>query len=108
MNHKTIREALKQLNVPISFKRHEGAEDTYITFIQYDGETLQNANDEEVAELVYYQINIFSKKDYFELIKQVKQTLQALGGYRTSEQDIENKDSDYNQRSLRYRFINYM
>jgi hypothetical protein len=104
MIHSEILNALSSLNIPVAFQRYTGETvETYITFTQYDETSSLNANNREAGTNFYYQINIFSKKDYFDLVKEVKVLVAALGGVRINENDS-SLDSGYYMRNLRFRF----
>jgi hypothetical protein len=104
MIHGLIDKELSSLNVPVAFKKYTGDEETFITFFEYDEGSAMDADDREIATSYYYQINIFSKTDYGTLLKQVKEKMIALGGTRLSEGDVPNMNSEYHQRTIRFRF----
>jgi len=82
MIKKIITDTLKPLNVPIRFQQYTGNEDTYITFFSYLEKTEFSYDDEEKAVGHYVQVDIFSKKDYSEIEKEVKKLMKAAGFIR--------------------------
>lgn len=104
MIHSEIKQALLTLNVPVAFQLYEGSEQTFLTYFQYDERPSLFTNDQEAKTEHYFQINVFSKSDYAELIKGVKEQMLALGGIRLSEFDTVT-ETEFYQRSMRFKFI---
>lgn len=101
MLNSLIEETLAPLNVPIFFQTHYGDEDTYITYFQYDEQTSIRFDDAEAFTDVYMQINIFSKTNYSDLVKQVKDLMYAAGFSRRNEMELFYEDEWY-QRTIRF------
>ncbi|ERN54322.1 hypothetical protein [Alkalihalophilus marmarensis] len=93
---------LSPIGVPVYPLHNEKNEDTYITFLEYDQRSALNANNEEIKTRYFVQVNIFTKGNFDELSKQVKDILKANGFTRTSEYENYEKDTSYFHKALRF------
>jgi hypothetical protein len=105
INNKVI-EALKSLNVPVSFQKYNGKQSTYITFFNYLEQGEQYADNEEKATGYYIQIDLWSKNDYTELVKSVKNAMKAAGFIRTSAADLFESDTKIYHKAMRFFYLN--
>lgn len=106
MINKLILEALKPLNVPISFQKYNGKESTYITFFNYLEQGEQYADNEEKVTGYYIQIDLWSKSDYTELAKNITDTMKAVGFIRTSAADLFESDTRIYHKAIRFFYSN--
>lgn len=62
-------------NIPVSFLKYEGKQTTYITYenISIDGSL--NGDDEVIGYFDYYDFDIYSKGNYFSIVREVKRIL---------------------------------
>lgn len=105
INNKVI-EALKSLNVPVSFQKYNGKEGTYITFFSYLEQGEQYADNEEKATGYYIQIDVWSKSDYTILVENLKNVMEAAGFIRTSAADLFESDIKIYHKALRFFYLN--
>lgn len=77
-----IVDTLSPLKIPVSFQNYTGAKDTYITYFGYLEQAELSYDDEEKAIGHYTQINIYSKKSYSDIEKEVKKLMKAAGFIR--------------------------
>ncbi len=77
-----IIDTLSPLKIPVSFQHYVGDEDTYITYFGYLEQTELSCDDEEKAIGHYIQVNIYSRKSYSKLEKEVKKLMKAAGFIR--------------------------
>jgi hypothetical protein len=101
-----IIEALKPLNVPVSFQKYNGKENTYITFFNYLEQGEQYADNEEKATGYYIQIDLWSKNDYTELVDNIKDYMKAAGFIRTSAADLFESDTKIYHKAMRFFYLN--
>ena len=94
-----IINTLKPLNVPVSFAVYNLTADTYIVFLEYDQRGSLHADDEEIKTQRLYQVDVFSKWNYDQLVKDLKNLLKEVGFRRTHE------DETYEDEMKRYRKI---
>lgn len=106
MINKLVIEALKSLNVPVSFQKYNGKESTYITFFNYLEHGEQYADNEEKATGYYIQVDVWSKNDYTELVEKVKNYMKAAGFIRTSAADLFESDIKIYHKALRFLYLN--
>jgi len=104
--NKLVIEALKSLNVPVSFQRYNGKQSIYITFFNYLEKGEQYADNEEKATGYYIQIDVWSKNDYTELIENVKNAMEAAGFIRTSAADLFESDTKIYHKAIRFFYLN--
>lgn len=106
MIHNEIYNALTPIGIPVVSLHYEGQAETYITFQQYDEQTLISADDEEYATVYYYQVNVFSKKDFADMVLQVKEAMKTINAYRTNETEL--YYDEYYQHSIRFKITRKM
>jgi hypothetical protein len=104
MIHGEIETALSPLGIPVEFQYYNGDEETYITYSQYDESTNFSADDQEKATDLYYQINLYSKGNYVDIVKNIKALLGDIGGNRLNEVEFYDQDQKWYQRSMRFQF----
>jgi hypothetical protein len=97
-----ILEALKPLNIHVSFQKYNGKESTYITFFNYLEQGEQYADNEEKATGYYIQIDLWSKNDYTETVQKVKNAMEAAGFKRTSAADLFESDTKTYHKAMRF------
>jgi hypothetical protein len=102
MINNLILEALKPLNIPSSFQKYNGKENTYITFFNYLEQGEQYADNEEKATGYYIQIDLWSKNDYTELTKNITNAMKAAGFIRTYAADLFEEDTKIYHKAIRF------
>ena len=73
------------------------------TFIDEDGEVF--ADDKEIETAVYCQVDVWSKEDYTELVKGVKEKMLEIGFGRYAAYDDYEKDTNVYHKILRFSTI---
>lgn len=106
MNEK-IMEALKELNIPVTFQVYKGTAKTYITFFEYNMQNEEYSEDEIEIQGYYYQIDIWSVEDYTELVTRTKELLEANDFKFIDQEDLYEKDTKIFHKGLRYFIPNY-
>jgi hypothetical protein len=71
--------ALDGIGCPVSPIKHDGSEDTYIVFYTYLEALELFADDEDVGEVTYGTVMIYSKDNFKALAKEVKNRLKQAG-----------------------------
>lgn len=105
MINKLIIDALKPLNIPVSFQRYTGKEDTYITFHEYFANGEEFEDDEEALTAHYIQVDIWSKTDYTSLVENVRELLQSVGFKRLNETDLYEDDTKIYHKGLKFYYL---
>lgn len=103
MIRKDVETALATLGVPVAWDYYRGDADTYIVYSEYDGRSEAYADDVEIMESAYYQIDIFSKTDYTDLELSLRSAMSNING--TKQYAYSHHEEDWFQRSIRYKFI---
>lgn len=100
-----IIKSLKPLNIPVRFQRYSGEKDTYITFHEYfvGGEDYED--DMEVLTAHYVQVDIWSKKDYKDTVKKVKEKLTEVGFKRLNEVDLYEKNTKIYHKGIKFYYL---
>jgi hypothetical protein len=82
MNVDSILKALlDKLNVPVARLKYTGRADCFIVYQLVVGRGTFFSDDEEDAEEYTYQVHIYSKTDYFDLLQRLKAALKEAGFY---------------------------
>lgn len=80
--NKLILKTLKPLEIPVNFQIYNGCEPQYITFFTYVDKGELYGDDKEFATGYYIQLDVFSKGDYTELVKNVNKLMKEAGFLR--------------------------
>jgi hypothetical protein len=67
------------VSIPVSYLVYEGHNDTYITYLSYDKDNSYSSDDNISGYAVYYDFDIYSKSNYCEIIKEIKQKMADAG-----------------------------
>lgn len=93
------------VSIPVSFLRYDGKLTTYVTYMQYDADNSLSGDDELIGYVDYYDFDVYSKGNYFNVIESVKQKLKENGFVwqpsRTSE-DMFEDDTGYYHKTLSF------
>lgn len=65
--------------IPVEFLRYHGEEETFITYQQIDIDDVFSADDEIIGYIEYYDFDIYSKGNYFNIVKELKKILKENG-----------------------------
>ncbi|QNG60390.1 hypothetical protein H4O14_02360 [Bacillus sp. PAMC26568] len=97
-----ILNALSNVGVPVAFQSYRGKSKTYITFfIAGEGPAL-HADNKEVKTWYLIQVDIWSKTDYTNLAKTVKEKMKLAGFRRSSSQDLYENDTEIYHKAMRF------
>jgi len=105
MISKIILDALKPLKIPVSFQKYSGKAKTYITFHEYLVSGEEYEDDEESLTAHYIQVDIWSKDDYTELVKSVKELLLKVGFKRLNEIDLYEEETKIYHKGLKFYYL---
>lgn len=65
--------------IPVSFLRYDGSENTFITYQETDNDNSFSGDNKLLAYVTYYDFDIYSKKNYLNIIESVKEKLENEG-----------------------------
>lgn len=100
-----IKNTLSPLGVPVEFQTYSGVAPVYITFFEYNQRSALNADDQEIKTAHSIQIDIWSKGDYTELTKMVKEKLIAVGFRRIMETEFYEPEVKIYQKTIRFNYV---
>lgn len=101
-----IINTLKPLNVPVSFHKNIEKENCYITFFVYNQKGELYSEGEEIETGYYIQVDVWSKGNYIDIVKQVKQLLKYKGFIRQNEYDLYESDTNIYHKCIRFFYLN--
>ena len=91
--------------IPVKFLRYNGNEETYITYMMTDADSVLHGDDELLNYVEYYDFDIYSKGNYKSIVKALKGLLIAVGFMwepdRSSE-DMYEDDTKYYHMTLSF------
>lgn len=99
-----IRETLNPLGVPVAKANYNQTADTYIVFLEYNQASRMNADDEEVITKHFYQVDVFSKGNYNQLVDDVKERMKEVGFSRMFESETYDEDMRMYRKILRFNY----
>lgn len=74
-----IKQILSDLSVPIAFMYYKGNATTYVIYRETDKANSLGAEDNVVGWIAYYDIDIYSKGNYIDLMEQIRELLTGAG-----------------------------
>jgi hypothetical protein len=108
MINKIIIDTLKPLKIPVAFQKYSGKAETYITFNEYLATGEEYEDDEESLTAHYVQVDIWSKADYTDVVKNVKELLLKTGFKRLNEIDLYEEDTKIYHKGLKFYYLEEM
>lgn len=108
MINKLIIDTLNSLKIPVAFQKYTGKADTYITFHEYLATGEEYEDDEERLTAHYIQVDIWSKKDYTNIVKNIKGLLLKVGFTRLNEIDLYEEDEKIYHKGLKFYYLEEM
>lgn len=89
--------------IPVKFLRYNGNEETYITYMMTDADSVLHGDDELLNYVEYYDFDIYTKGNYKPIVKALKALLTSVGFMwepdRSSE-DMYEDDTKYYHKTL--------
>lgn len=102
--NKLIRDTLSPLGVPVAFANYNQTADAYIVFIEYNQASRLNADDKELITKHFFQVDIFSKGNYLQLVNDVKERMKEAGFGRMFESETYDEDMRMYRKILRFNY----
>lgn len=75
----TVLNGENGLGVPVSFMFYEGTENTYVTYMQLDKDSVEAGDDSILGCVQYYDFDIYSKGNYLSIISRLIELMTAAG-----------------------------
>lgn len=108
MLNKLIMDTLKPLKIPVAFQKYSGKAENYITFHEYLAAGEEYEDDEESLTAHYVQVDVWSKADYTEVVKNIKELLLKAGFKRLNEIDLYEDDTKIYHKGLKFYYLEEM
>lgn len=91
------------VSIPVKFMKYKGKQTTYVTYMETDLDNSFSGDNEILGYVSYYDFDIYSKGNYFNIVKQIKKIMKDNGFMwqpnRTS-QDMYEDDTGYFHKTL--------
>ena len=90
-------------NIPVTFLNYDGKETTYITYQSIDNSGVLSGDDEIIGYIDYYDFDIYTKGNYFKIVREIKNILKANGFVwqpNMSSGDMYEPDTGYYHKTL--------
>lgn len=100
--NKEVLEALKDIDIPVSFQTSKGKDYPYITFFTYLDRTTEHSDDEEAITGYSIQVDVWSKNDYSKIEKNVHQGMLSSGFLKQSFHDLYENDTKVYHKVMRF------
>lgn len=103
--NKAIIDALKPLNVPVSFQIYNGTADTYITIFCYLENGELYADDIQKGTGYYMQVDVWSKTNYTNIVEQIKSAMTQADFSFLSAYDLYENDTKIYHKAMRFYYL---
>lgn len=100
--NKMILAALKDIGVPIRFQTYTGKEESYITFFTYLDRPELHSDDMELITGHFIQIDVWSKRDYTDLVDLVHQSMIDAGFIKLNFYDLYEEELKIYHKVMRF------
>ena len=91
------------VSIPVDFLKYDGKETTYVTYMETDINNSYAGDNEILGYISYYDFDIYSKKNYSNIVKKIKKIMKDNGFIwqpsRTS-QDMYEADTGFYHKTL--------
>lgn len=97
-----------KVKIPVSFLFYEGHGEPYVTYMQQDADKSFSGDDELLGYVDYYDFDIYSKGNFFNIIESLKAILKANGFIwqpSRSSIDMFETDTGYFHKTLNFAFL---
>lgn len=102
--NKLIVDTLRPLGYPVSKGRYNQKADTYIVFIEYNQNARLTADDEEIVTRHFYQVDVFSKGNFDDLVNDVRNKMIEAGFMRMFESRTYDEDMNMHRAIMRFNY----
>ena len=96
------------ISIPVCFMYYYGHGEPYVTYQQVDADSSLSGDDTLLAYADYYDFDVYSKGNFFEIIEAVKERLLNAGFFfepsRCSE-DMYETDTGYFHKTLNFQYL---
>lgn len=101
---KILRDALLPIDIPVSALSSNNTADEYIVFNEYNQAPSLTADDDELATKYFYQVDVYTKGDFTDIVKEVESRLKAIGFKRMFSSETYDNDAQKYRKILRFSY----
>ena len=94
--------------IPVKFMRYDGHEDSYVTWMHMDSDRPLDADDELIAQVDYFDFDVYSKGNFVGIIEELKNILKENGfvfSVSRSGPDFYENDTGYYHKTLCFLYL---
>ena len=99
---------VENVEIPVEFMRYRGKKTTYITYMEHSINDTYYSDDELTNYIDYYDFDVFSKGNYLNIIKSMKELLEQ-NGFKwqpsMTSMDMYEDDTGYYHKTLCFAYI---
>ncbi len=96
------------VEIPVSFMFYEGHGEPYVIYMQQDADKSLSGDDELLGYVAYYDFDVYSKGNFFNIIESLKSVLKANGFIwqpSRSSKDFFETDTGYYHKTLNFAYL---
>lgn len=96
------------VEIPVQFMRYTGHQKTYITYMEHSINDTYYSDNELTNYMDYYDFDVYSKKNYIEIIRRMKEILKQNGFIwqpSMTSMDMYEDDTGYFHKTLCFGYI---
>lgn len=96
------------VEIPVSFMFYEGHGEPYVIYMQQDADKSLSGDDELLGYVTYYDFDVYSKGNFFNIIESLKSVLKANGFIwqpSRSSRDFYETDTGYYHKTLNFAYL---
>jgi thiamine pyrophosphate-dependent acetolactate synthase large subunit-like protein len=101
---KILRDALLPIGVPVSAISSNNTADEYIVFNEYNQASALNADDDELSTKHFYQVDVYTKGDFTDIVAEVETRLKAASFKRMFSSETYDSDAQKYRKILRFSY----
>lgn len=101
---KTLRDALLPIGIPVSAISSNNTADEYIVFNEYNQASALTADDDELSTKYFFQVDVYTKGDFTEIVAEVETRLKDAGFNRMFSSETYDSDAQKYRKILRFSY----
>ena len=99
---------VENVEIPVEFMRYRGKKTTYITYMEHNINDTYYSDNELTNYMDYYDFDVFSKSNYLQIIRSMKEILEQ-NGFKwqpsMTSMDMYEDDTGYYHKTLCFAYI---
>ena len=93
------------VDIPVAFMYYEAHDEPYVVYMEQDAGNSLSGDDDLIGYVLYYDFDVFSKGNYFNIVESIKQKMKANGFVwqpSRSNRTIFDADTGYYHKTLNF------